>query len=211
MTRSTPQSSIQSSPQATPGFFRRSTRDSAAPAIGTRLVFGLVVLGTALASFAIWFQWQQTRRCLDFYGSAVARRIQVAPRVELWERLGEDEISGAGGEPRPESALRFDISRARGLVHLRRGLVEDANFDWTRRGATGGPWDAALAFYDRLEDREPAAVLAFQFGPGPGGGTVTLGAGGEPVGLGRLEKGLRAWLAAARAESGPPAAANRAF
>ena len=201
----------QSTPQSTTGSFHRSTSHSAAPAIGSRLVFGLVILGAALASFAIWFQWQQTRRCLDFYGSAVARRIQIAPRVELWEPRGGGDTSGEGGEPRPESALRFDISRARGLVHLRRGLVEDANFDWTRRGATGGPWDAALAFYDRPEDGEPAAVLAFHFGPGPGGGTLALVAGGEPVGLGRLEKGLRTWLAAARAESGSPPAANRAF
>jgi hypothetical protein len=176
-----------------------------------RLVLGLVVLGAGLASFAIWFQWQQTRRCLDFYGSAVARRIQVAPRVELWEPRGGAGFDGADGEggPRPETAQRFDVSQARGLVHLRRGLVEDANFDWDSRHASGGAWDAALAFYDRPGDAEPAAVLAFEF-RSPGG-TLTLVGEGECVGLGRLEKGLRSWLSTARAEGGPVPSANRAF
>ena len=202
----------------------QSTRDDSAgdshgrrpsaglPATGGRLVFGLVILGIALASFAIWFQRHQTRRCLELYGSSVARRIQTAPRVELWEPLPGSDPGNTGGigEPAPRfgAARRFDVSRARGLVHLRRGLVEDANFDWNNSGPSG-PWDAALAFYDGPDDAEPAAVLAFDFDSA--GGTLTLLGGGKPVGLGRLEKGLRAWLATAGAESGPAPEANRAF
>jgi hypothetical protein len=186
------------------------------PASGMTLVIGLVILGISLASFAIWFQRHQTRRCLEFYGSSVARRIQTAPRVELWEPLSGNTagntVGNSDGEgelaPRSGAALRFDVSRARGLVHLRRGLVEDANLDWAKRAASG-PWNAALAFYDRPDDAEPAAVLAFDFDAA--GGTLTLVGGGKPVGLGRLEKGLRAWLTAARAESGPAPEANRAF
>ena len=51
---------------------------------GSALVIALVGLAAALAVFAIWFQWNQTRRCLGFYGPAVARSVQAAPRVELW-------------------------------------------------------------------------------------------------------------------------------
>lgn len=189
---------------------RRSTSASTRPASGMRLVLTLVILGIGLASFAIWFQWQQTRRCLELYGSAVARRIQAAPRVELWEPQDGAETGGrAAVAPAHESARRFDVSRARGLVHLRRGLVEDANFDWSKRAGGGAAWDAALAFYDRPDDREPAAVLVFDFDPA--GGTLSLVGRGNAVGLGRLEKGLRAWLTAARSETGPMSGANRAF
>lgn len=198
--------------QSTRGDSRGPWPSSGMPTTGIRLVFGLVILGISLASFAIWFQWHQTRRCLELYGSSVARRIQTAPRVELWEPLAGHVFGSTAGEgeqaPRSGAALRFDVSRARGLVHLRRGLVEDANFDWAKRDASG-LWDAALAFYDRSDDAEPAALLAFDFDSA--GGTLTLVGGGEPVGLGRLEKGLRAWLTAARAESGPAPEANRAF
>jgi hypothetical protein len=194
------------------------TPPQASPAAGIRLVLGLVLLGVALASFAIWFQWHQTRRCLELYGSRVARLIQAAPRVELWEPQTvperNEEVDGRRGVPM-ESAVRIDLSGVRGLVHLRRGLVEDANFDWgTRegdgeRGEDDHAWDAALAFYDRPGDAEPAALLVFDFSPS--GGMLTVAGNGASVGLGRLEKGLRLWLSAARAESGPNTAANRAF
>ena len=52
------------------------------PSRGTWLVAALLLLGLAAAVTGIWFQWQQTRRCLDFYGPAAARRIAAAPTVE---------------------------------------------------------------------------------------------------------------------------------
>ena len=62
------------------GFFRWR------PTGGTALVLSLLAVAAGLASFAVWFQWQQTRRCLTFYGSDAAWLIQRAPRVEVWER-----------------------------------------------------------------------------------------------------------------------------
>ena len=44
------------------------------PSRGTWLVAALLLLGLAAAITGIWFQWQQTRRCLEFYGPAAARR-----------------------------------------------------------------------------------------------------------------------------------------
>jgi hypothetical protein len=153
--------------------------------IGRRLVVGLVVLGLGLACFAIWFQWQQTRRCLAFYGSDSARQIQAAARVELWE-------PPAGTPGGIESAARTDISRAPGLVHLRRGLVEDANFDWQRAANAGNAWDAAFAFYATATAATPATVLVIDFDPA--GGTMGVAGREGRVGLGRIEKGLRSWL-----------------
>ncbi len=182
MRDSTQHSTRHSSPLAAQS---AATRIDTSSGIGRRLVVGLVVLGIGLACFAIWFQWQQTRRCLAFYGSDSARRIQVAPRVELWEP--------SAAAPAPlDSATRIDISRAPGLVHLRRGLVEDANFDWQRVAGSGAAWDAAFAFYDTHDAATPATVLVIDFDPT--GGTIGVVGNDDRVGLGRLEKGLRSWL-----------------
>lgn len=166
--------------------------------IGRRLVAGLLLLGVALACFAVWFQWQQTRQCLAFYGSEAARSIQAATRVELWEPPPGGPEAAAGPEALSalESATRTDISRAPGLVHLRRGLVEDANFDWERAAPAGAAWDAAFAFYDTTSAATPAAVLVIDFDPA--GGTLGLAGRDGRVRLGRLEKGLRSWLAGVR-------------
>jgi hypothetical protein len=177
----------------------------------------MLAVALGLAAFAVWFQWRQTRRCLDFLGPETAARIQSAPRVELWE------LDGRTSEPR----RRLDVSDARGLVHLRRGLVEDGNFAWgavpahavgavPEVPATG--WDAALAFFDSRVPSgpgpQPDALLLVGWGSArdeaglpvrPG----MLAVAGRPgaVRLGRIEKGLRAWIDATR----DAARENRAF
>lgn len=165
--------------------------DAAGAFVGGRIVVGLVVLAALLASFAVWFQWNQTRRCLALYGADRARVIQTARRVELW-RLAVEPQAG-----RPLVAERQDISLARGLVHLRRGLVEDANFSWPDAAGDRLPaaaWDEALAFYTS-DTATPAVILALDL---DGGGWLT--AVGQPgrVGLGRLRKGLQTWIDATR-------------
>ena len=166
----------------------------ASTAIGTRLVLGLVLLALGLAAFAVWFQWGQTRRCLEFYGPAAARSIQAAPRVELWS------LAADRGGVRAES--RLDISRAPGLVHLRRGLIEDVNFRWSdvlqERGADAAgerlapaEWDEAIAFFAAAADKTPAAVVAFDLDE-PGCATV-VGRTGR-IRLGPIGPGLREWI-----------------
>jgi hypothetical protein len=175
---------MQDSTQAVPEACDRRGR------IGRWLVVALMLLGIGLASFAIWFQWRQTRRCLAFYGSDVARQIQAAARVELWE----PPAAPAGAAAGLESAARIDVSRAPGLVHLRRGLVEDANFDWQRAAGATTDWDAAFALYAAAGDAAPAAVLVIDFAPG--GGSLGVAGSDRRVALGRIEKGIRAWLTA---------------
>ena len=184
---------------------------------GTWLVVGLLLLGLAAASTGVWFQRHQTRRCLEFYGPAAARRISAAPVVELL-------IVQPGSAPgRLACRTRIDVSKAPGLVHLRRGLVEDANFTWQAAATSASPearrpsearlpsevWDAALVF------SEPAASDAASDAAGnagrnagrSGGGQTTLvididPAGGaiamlgQPgrMGLGRIGPGLEKWI-----------------
>ena len=167
------------------------------PSRGTWLVAALLLLGLAAAITGIWFQWQQTRRCLEFYGPAAARRIAAAPTVELL-------LMQPGAEPgRLVARSRIDISKAPGLVHLRRGLVEDANFNWqgtdaraSGAGAGGAAperlpldaWDVALVFSEPLG----RTTLVIDLDPSRG----SLAAVGQPgrIGLGRIGPGLEKWI-----------------
>ena len=171
------------------------------PSRGTWLVAALLLLGLAAAITGIWFQWQQTRRCLEFYGPAAARRIAAAPTVELL-------LMQPGAEPgRLVARSRIDISKAPGLVHLRRGLVEDANFSWqgTDARASGGgaaperlpleSWDVAIVF------SEPLGRTTLVIDLDPAGGS--LAAVGQPgrIGLGRIGPGLEKWVRSTLAAS----------
>lgn len=164
----------------------------------------MLILGVSLAIFAIWFQWRQTRRCLAFYGAPAARAIAAASRVELWDS------PSLGPDGRPTAMHRLDVSRTAGLVHLRRGLVEDANFAWsaTLEPVPAEPrtaWDRGLAFYANAAGKEPDALLLFSI-DASGGRMEARGRPGS-VGLGRMGPGLRTWvdqaLAAGRAGHEP--------
>jgi hypothetical protein len=160
-------------------------------------VAALLLLGLAAAITGIWFQWQQTRRCLEFYGPAAARRIAAAPTVELL-------LMQPGAEPgRLVARSRIDISKAPGLVHLRRGLVEDANFSWQGTDARASGAGAGSAVPERLplESWDVAFVFSEPLGRttlvidlDPAGGS--LAAVGQPgrIGLGRIGPGLEKWV-----------------
>jgi hypothetical protein len=145
-------------------------------------------MGLAAAITGIWFQRHQTRRCLEFYGPAEARRIATAPTVELLL------VQPGEGPGQLGAQTRIDISKAPGLVHLRRGLVEDANFSWQ---ASGGAvlerlplesWDVAFVF------TEPLGRTTLVIDLDPSGGS--LAAVGQPgrIGLGRIGPGLEKWI-----------------
>lgn len=168
------------------------------PGSGTWLVVGLLALGVTAGATAIAYQRGQTRRCLAFYGSAVARRVAEAPRVEVW-------TLAATGEPgRLRAVSRRDVSRAPGLVHLRRGLVEDANFRWPAAGEGGRSrlpeesWEVALAFTDPADPATTAVLVMDVARPGAGDdGAGWLAVVGRPgrIRLGRIGAGLEKWLA----------------
>lgn len=175
------------------------------PGRGTRVVVAILALAIALGFFALWFQWRQTRRCLAFYGTDTARLIQRATRVEVWER-GPGTAAAAGPGIAPPDVDRYDVSAARGLVHLRRGLVEDANLDWRRLDdgvVPGTAWDLALAFFEPPGAVTPAAVLVIDRSSSGGTGGPLLAVEGRPgrVGLGRLADGIDRWWPSVRADA----------
>ncbi len=166
---------------------------------GSILVIGLLALGVFAAGVGVWWQWQQTRRCLAFYGIRTSERISKAPRVELWrfKRPSDSRHTGHLSVNRVQ-----DITEAKGLVHLRRGLVEDANFKWFERGRSElGPlpdaaWDVALVFYDtnNPDSTRRRAVIAIDFGENPKEANLTVVGSPGRIPLGKMAKGLRTWV-----------------
>lgn len=150
---------------------------------------GLLMLGLAAATTGVLFQRQQTRRCLAFYGPAAARRITTAPRVSLLVV----EPSGAVGVRWVDQR---DVSQAPGLVHLRRGLVEDANFRWSElppaEPLAAAAWDYALEFSDPAGGDVTTLALDLD---SAGGSLAVVGSPGR-VGLGRIAPGLAKWIRA---------------
>ena len=173
--------------------------DPAAGRVGGLLVMGLLLLGLTAASVAIVFQRGQTEQCLAFYGPAAAAAVARAGHVELW-RLAD--VDG-----RMTACSRQNISQAKGLVHLRRGLVEDANFDWEATAHAEGLlpvacWDWAIVFADSPEAaaQGKATRLLVDLGgtatePASAGWVTVVGQGGR-VGLGRIGPGLADWIEA---------------
>jgi hypothetical protein len=101
--------------------------------------------GLAAASVAVWYQHRQTRRALDLWGPASAQRIERAPTVKL---VALDSAT-TGGMRNPEAGI--DISHAPGVLHFRRSLLQDANFDWDAENDPAKSeidWDYAARFTD---------------------------------------------------------------
>lgn len=156
---------------------------------GRWIVACLIMLGLAAAVTGIAFQRLQTRRCLAFYGPRVARRITSAPRVEVWRVRPTADGKGV------VAFERVDASRAGGLVHLRRGLVEDANFDWQAAVDVGrladDAWDLAFVF---SEPGSPGGHATLVIDLDDGGSLAVVGQPGR-VRLGRIARGLEKWIA----------------
>lgn len=159
------------------------------PRPGTLLVIGLITVGILAAVVAIWYQRMQTSRCLDFYGPVSARRLTRSPHVELWT------LAPCDSPGRFVATSRRDISSAQGIVHLRRGLVEDAGFVWLDPGPAGRlpaeSWDYAIVFSGPAAiDGQTAVVIDLD----PEGGWLAVAGQPGRVRLGRLGKGLATWI-----------------
>lgn len=164
---------------------------------GSMLVIGLLALGLLAAGIGVWFQWQQTRRCLAFYGTRATEQISKSPFVELWQLK---PLSGGRHTGRLEAVLVEDITEAKGLVHLRRGLVEDANFQWVEENTERAPladaaWDLALVFFDSKQKNESErTVVVIDFGENSQKANLTVVGRPGRVALGKMGKGLKTWV-----------------
>lgn len=170
------------------------------------LVIGLLALGLLAAGIGVWFQWQQTRRCLAFYGTRATEQISKSPFVELWQLK---PLSGGRHTGRLEAVLVEDITEAKGLVHLRRGLVEDANFQWVEGNTERAPladaaWDLALVFFDSKQKNESErTVVVIDFVENSQKANLTVVGRPGRVALGKMGKGLKTWVESTAKWVGP--------
>ena len=124
---------------------------------GVILVLLLLVAGLAAAGTALWHQYRQTRRALDFWGTGAASLIGDTPSVEL-TRIPRGQPDGEDSDETKNARLRVDLSEARGLVHFRGSLLEDQSFDWDREPPAAAPdWDYLV----RFSDDKASVVVAF--------------------------------------------------
>jgi hypothetical protein len=131
---------------------------------GAVLVIALAVAGLAAASVAVWFQHRQTRQALALWGAPAAQRIERAPVVEIVELDDSRRADSGDTDGMLDPAAAIDFSQARGLLHFRRSLLQDANFDWSSDNApvSDGEWDYVVWF----SDDEGSVVVLFDMDRG---------------------------------------------
>jgi len=130
---------------------------------GKLTIVFILLMAVSAGSMAVWWQHNQQRRAMQFWGTDAAMLIRHAPEVGIL-KLGV--IKETEKVDSPTIAVdgttlfvieRKDISNLRGLVHARYALIEDASFDWndTRKDCVE-KWEYAFQF---SENEKVATVL----------------------------------------------------
>jgi hypothetical protein len=130
-----------------------------------------LMLGLAAALFAVWHLRAQSRQALEFFGSRRARLFVQAPAAELMRLAPAESTNGAATNSLAETQIemagrayeildRRDAVATRGFLHVRRGLMTDASYQWPAMPlASATRWDYAVRFMDGGE--EVLLVVAF--------------------------------------------------
>jgi hypothetical protein len=100
---------------------------------GKLVVLTIFAVAILMASFAWWWNRQQGRQALEFWGKDSALAIRDGKKVEL---LRLRPKNGRLVELKdPVIVETKDISGAQGLIHARHSLLQDASFDWSAKAA----------------------------------------------------------------------------
>jgi hypothetical protein len=132
---------------------------------GAILVIALAATGLVAASIAVWYQHRQTRQALDLWGAATAQRIERAAGVELVALNAGKGANSSVKDGRFDAEAAIDISHAPGVLHFRRSLLQDANFDWDSQNEAAvseSDWEYAV----RFSDDEGSAIVLFDLDRG---------------------------------------------
>jgi hypothetical protein len=141
--------------------------DSSATSRGKLAVIAMLALATLAASFAWWWNWQRTQKCLAYYGGEGASLIRTAPRVEaLLLSSSFDGPSVEAIEVGPNALAvvgRQDLSEAKGLIHARTALLDDNSYRWA---VAPGECSPVILYAVRFSRGSQHATLAFDFACG---------------------------------------------
>jgi hypothetical protein len=128
---------------------------------GTKLV--VVLVGMAMAAgVASWcYQYETTHQATEFWGEQVAPLIARPSRVEI--RQFEPPVVGIEPLWQPEALSEpRDLSKVRGMVHLRHVLFGDKNYHWEKSiDPAEVTWGWRLEF--AAGDQSALIVLAHDF------------------------------------------------
>ena len=155
----------------------------------------MLLLAGVTSAAAIWYLRGLSQRSMSFWGPAAGELILQAPQVEALrlapaesaEALPAGERLTIGGQAF-DVIQRRDISQARGLVNVRRALMQDASYEWSvPPPAPPVRWSYAL----RFTDQDRAATLLLVLDP-PAAKPLDRD---ESVGTRPIVAGLRAFFA----------------
>ena len=118
---------------------------------GRWVIVTILAVACGATAFAWWFRSQQGQQTLAFWGSQAAYSIRFAPEVTAWRLRAEAVETQNGWEKFPIDgqdwyAQSCSISQAKGLVHARQALIEDASYLWESAPTAVADWDFVVRF-----------------------------------------------------------------
>lgn len=123
---------------------------------GKYVIAALAALGLIGAGGGWLYHRQTQKRAIAFWGSDAAALIVSAPEVQIAQLVADEPLPDATADTvawagrQWQRVARIDATRAPGMPHLRRRLVQDDSFDWSATPASHDlVWQYALRFSDR--------------------------------------------------------------
>jgi hypothetical protein len=131
-------------------------------------VLAIVSLGASLAAFNLWYRHATTHRIHEKWGTEAMLRIAESPDAEWWELADADDAAASAASDRDRISVdgriysirrRGDLNRARGFVHLRNSLGQDASYAWATDDLPTSPWRWAIVFLDDSQDADARTIV----------------------------------------------------
>ncbi|QDU75635.1 hypothetical protein Pan97_26690 [Bremerella volcania] len=115
---------------------------------GKLVVAAMILIAAILAGITVWHHWSKGYASIAYWGATNGENIRYAPVVHL-----------------KTSGKTFDISQARGLVHFRQALIEDASFiGTTSQEATQPEWTHEVVF--SWPEKSESTIVQFDLAKG---------------------------------------------
>jgi hypothetical protein len=126
-------------------------------ASGKLVITAILTVAVAAAGTAWWYRYNATRRSAAFWGPEATRLVRDAPHVEFLllhhhDGMVRDNVTRARLDLAGldyDVVRSCDISKARGLTHLRNALLEDQSYEWAEQpDVPDDEWLSAIRFQE---------------------------------------------------------------